>query len=212
MKIVYNGCTTLTSIPKSKELLLAETTQIYCVNAPDVDAVALVKCSFANCSIDYSTDGTNWINAANSIVAPAIGTIVTFTNVVGAKYWRLTNAGATGTYTLLYPGKLIEIRNPRYPFRYEEDIHAADRKTLGGVNYSKIRYTGKSGSFEFALAGTDNDLFRIAYNTSKGFRIPTIVEVPVTNEVAIVTGSGTYPLSLANSTYYTGTWPVEEVL
>ena len=209
MRIIHNADISIPATPASVVLLNGENRAVHYLDAPAVDAIALINCSFVDCSIESSVDNVTWTSRVASLVPTPVGLIATFTEVTGAKHWRVVNNGATGNYSFLFVGKLTTIRNPTFPLRYEKDVIATDKKTLGGVGYSKIRYSAKEGKFNFALNQTDNALFRTIYEETSGFRKPVVIEVPATSEVSMVRAPSKYPFTLDSGFYWTGAWSVE---
>lgn len=212
MRLIYNPDFTAFALPRPVAIANAGTAQVYYPSAPSVNAVALIGCTMASCSVDSSIDGETWTSRASSLVPTPSGLIATFATVTGAKYWRVTNNGAAGTYQLLYAGMLIETRNPTYPFRFESDVVADDRMTLGGAGYSKVFYAARTGEWQFVLDDTDNAKFRAAYAATKGFRSGVVVEIPISNEVVPIRAPGSYPFSLQEFGKWSGKMNLVEIL
>jgi hypothetical protein len=79
---------------------------------------------------------------------------------------------------LAAPGVLITITDPDYPFALESSIVADDRVTLAGTAWSRVKYSGRSGAWQFSNVPTSElDDWRAWYAATKGFRLPFIVEI-----------------------------------
>lgn len=102
-------------------------------------------------------------------------------------------------------GTLITVSNPQYPFRLDTDVVGDDRTTRGGVNYSKILYTRKNATIDFDLfSPAELTAWRTFYTATKGFRLPFIVEHPLTLELVAMSGGQEFPFSEISYQQYKG--------
>jgi len=101
------------------------------------------------------------------------------------------------------PGVLIEITDPDYPFSFEQSTQADDRLTIGGEPFSRLRYTGRRGEWQWSNVLTaELATWRAWYAATSGFRLPFIVEIGDDRHAAVAPGP--FPLRLTRLERWAG--------
>lgn len=102
-------------------------------------------------------------------------------------------------------GTLITVRDPKHPMRIEADTAADDRTTQGGRQFSKIKYTRREIALEFPpIRESEAAIWRAFYAATNGFRLPFIIEHPLTMGKIVVHGGQAFPFTLTSRDGYSG--------
>lgn len=102
-----------------------------------------------------------------------------------------------GIFTAPDPAVVIQITQPDYPYIFEASTIADDRVTLGGIGYSKLRYTARMGNWTFSnIWQAEISDWRLWYAATQGFRLPFVVDLPDGSGGAIVRAPCAFPLAL----------------
>lgn len=102
-------------------------------------------------------------------------------------------------------GTLISVKGPSYPVHVEDSVNSEDKMSLGGRQFSKVRYTGRIARLEFrSVLEADAAKWRLFYSATQGFRLPFILEEPLTLTKTAYVGSGAFPFSHDSMLTYAG--------
>ena len=92
-------------------------------------------------------------------------------------------------------------------------MFADDRSTLGGVSYSKLYYTKRTGHWSWeGIDGQEVDVWREWYKTTNGYRLPFVVVDPLNTLPRYVQAPGAFPLQQTFSNLYAGRLSITEVI
>lgn len=175
-----------------------------------VEGVALINATFSSVTIEASVDDFASTVYATTLNNVAGNLLVEPGSAIAAAKWRVSGFGSLG---VLLPGKLFNLFPPTYPYGWADNVVGEDRTTLGGVGYSRVRYTGKKAPWEFEIANDEIDDWKSWYKETKGFRLPSAITDPEKEEVFLVRApSSTFPLQRQNFGLWTGSLDMREVL
>lgn len=114
-------------------------------------------------------------------------------------------AATVAAWPTVGAGTLIDVRAPRHPLRIESDTAADDRTTRGGRQFSKINYTRREAALEFPpITEAEAAIWRAFYAATQGFRLPFILEHPLTLAKIVMQGAGPFPFTLTSRGQYSG--------
>ena len=114
-------------------------------------------------------------------------------------------AATVAAWPTVGAGTLINVRDPKHPFRIERETSTVDKETIGGEPFSKINYTRYEASLEFPPIKEDEAaIWRAFCNATIDFRKPFILEHPLTLEKIIMTGKQPFPFTRTGYNSYTG--------
>lgn len=109
------------------------------------------------------------------------------------------------------PGVVLEITDPNYPFSFENSVVADDRITQGGASYAVVRYSARSGQWDYSnIHSAEVDSWRDWYSATQGMRLPFIAEIGAANYRAVAPGA--FPLTLVKLERWAGQLNVQEAL
>lgn len=211
MRLITNPNIHWSSLPAKVTLQTGDYYTIHDLSSADVEAISLLGSSLANCSIEYSLDNAVWVEVVASLSVTETGVVSGFAKVQGAKHWRVKNLGAVGFVKLFFVGAMRDIKSPVYPSQIVKDFFSTDKRTLGGVSYSKVHYSSYLGNLTLNFTDVEEKGFREMFTASKGFRLPFILEHK-SAEVYVFTYTGGYPLQKLGNNVWKGAMEVREVL
>lgn len=111
------------------------------------------------------------------------------------------------------PGVVVNVQRPNYPYPFKPNTNADDRMTRGGRGFSRIQYTARAGSWKFSsVPNAQIAIWDAWYAATQGFRVPFVVELPLSGGNAAVRAPGPYPLVLDKPLLWSGSLNVQEYL
>ena len=91
--------------------------------------------------------------------------------------WLAASIAALGS--VVAPGALIALPDPKRPYAFGTEILSDDRATLGGTQYSKVQASVRRGVLQFqSIAEADLATWTAWHAATLGGRVPFIVELP----------------------------------
>jgi len=212
MKILYANnetatfradLTSYTSGQSTPTVSLSDSVTGFCLLDMDITGIVVEASTDSFSSTVYSktiTSGTSHIEDLSA-------------SPVAAADWRVRFT-ADGDIGHVYLGTMVEVSNPAYPYSFEKVVVSDNRKSLGGVEYSKVHYTQYQGELQWPnIPATEVTDWKNWYDTSSGLKIPFVVEEPAGLTPYLVTGSaGGFPLRRRNPNFYEGRLRLEEAL
>lgn len=176
-----------------------------------VTGIALLDTICSELRIEASVDGFAHTVFSQTLAVSGAALLSVNPSVVPA-VWRAV-AVASGSVGLLYAGALIEISPPSDPWGFEQHQAADDRVTQGGIGYSRLLYTARSGNWTFEeIPDAEVANWRTWYAATAGFRLPFVAEDPLTGAAYLVRAPGAFPLSRQRVSWWGGKLAVREVL
>lgn len=149
----------------------------------------------------------------DQVVNPIDGSyVVELQNEISGATWRL-KLGSPGTVGTLYPGKLVSLTNPEYPWSFFPLVRSTNRTSLGGALFSRVHYKSRTGTWNFELV-SEEELVKWLdwYEVTRGFTQPFVVEDPVAQgQHYLVKSPGDFPLKRQAFGYYGGSMTVNEL-
>lgn len=177
-----------------------------------VSGIAFFDTNISDLTIQASDDNFSTIDFSQDVTNINGNKLVSLESPVTAAKWRV-RANDTGVIGTFYPGTLITITNPSYPFRFGVDRMTDDRETVGGVRYSRFYHAARQGKWRFdyvprsALATWES-----WYDTTQGFRLGFAATDPIDSTPYLVKAGGSFPLQDVFFDGMSGAIDVKEML
>lgn len=177
------------------------------------EAVAILDASAASASLQASNDGFHSL-LVNQDIGPISGDrLVDLQGSIPAAQWRIHSASG-GSFGLIYPGRLVSVRDPNYPWGFFSSCKSTNRTSIGGVIFSKVLYRARTSQWSFDLVPeAELGSWMDWYEVTNGFTTPFVMGDPISTEkVYLVKAPGDFPLSLDSFEHYKGSLNVHEVV
>ena len=86
------------------------------------------------------------------------------------------------------PGVALKLTDPRRPYWFGTEVLSDDRSSVGGVDYSRVQASVRTGALTFnAVSASEYATISAWHIATKGGRIPFVLELPDTKEIIAVT-------------------------
>lgn len=100
---------------------------------------------------------------------------------------------------------LVTLRDPSFPFHFEKTTTSDDRTTMGGRQFSVVRFSGQQADMQFSgMTESEVAAWRTFYDATLGFRLPFVVEHPMTLQKYAMQGAQAFPFKLTTRGAYDG--------
>lgn len=118
---------------------------------------------------------------------------------------------AAGLDSVASPGAVVTLTPPSLPWAFEPSVNADDRRSEGGLLFSRVLYTAREGEWAFDnVPEPEVAAWRAWYVATKGWRLPFVLEFRDLLVVAVAPGP--FPLAMSRPERWAGRMTIIEAL